>query len=201
MLSRAPRVHALFKFLLAGVAAILVIAALSARRPSAAETVAAESMGHPGMHHMSDQEMTDEEMQAAVDAWFAEHPIVGTSAQGVPVVTFRAISTKFDYDGDLVGTAVDSVVIGVGDIVAWQQLVGSHTVTSGVQSIDADAGMIFDAPLDAANPLFQWQYNSVGRFPFFCRIHESFQMRGVVIVVGATDTRRTSWGQLKAESR
>lgn len=200
MQTRPPRVSAPLKLLIAGLAAVLVIAALSARRPSEAMETA-PAMDQPGMSHTMSAGMTEEEMQAAVDAWFASNPVVGTSAQGVPVVTFKAFSTAFDYDGDLVGTVVDSVVVGVGDIVAWQRLIGSHTLTSGVDSNDSNAGTIFDVPLDSANPVFQWQYNAPGRYPFFCRVHELYNMRGVVIVVGATDTRRTTWGQVKAENR
>jgi plastocyanin len=189
---------------LAACAVLLAIGVVTARRASEAMEGSAEPLpvaGHAGMHHGNAEEMTEEEMQAFVDAWFATHPIVGTSAQGVPVITFRAFSSTFDYDGDLVGTAIDSVVIGVGDIVAWQRLIGAHTVTDGVDSDDSNAATLFDVPLDSANPVFQYQFDVPGRYPFFCRTHEDFFMQGVVIVVGATPTEKASWGELKARSR
>jgi plastocyanin len=204
MPTRVPRLP--LRTVLAAVAAILMIGVVSARRASEAKERSVEILpvsGHPGMQHngASATEMTDAEMQAFVDDWYANNARVGTFAQGVPVITFRAFSTAFDLDSNPTGTPIDSVVIGVGDIVEWQRLIGIHTITNGVDSNDAAAGTLFDQPLDAANPVFQYQYDSPGRFPFFCRVHESFQMQGVVIVVGVTPTRTTTWGRLKAESR
>lgn len=184
-------------------AAILAIGAVSAHRATEAKARplhAVPASDHDGMSHAG-ADMSEEDMQAWVDEWFAGNPRVGTFAQGEPVVTFRAFSMNFDYDSNPTGTPVDSVVIGVGDIVQWQRLIGAHTVTSGVESGDPDAGALFDQPLDAANPVFQFQFNTPGRFPFFCRPHESFGMRGVIIVIGATPTDETSWGELKAKHR
>jgi plastocyanin len=182
--------------------ALFVIGAATARQGLEAEERRADAAAatHPaGMH--ADHEMTEEEMQAFVDAWFASNPMVGQSVQGTPAFTFRAFSNKFDYNSDLVGSPIDSVVIGVGDIIAWQRLIGAHTLTNGVDSNDSEAGTIFDVPLDAGNPVFQHQYNAAGRFPFFCRTHEDFFMQGVVTVVGATPTQRTTWGGLKKGTR
>jgi len=202
MSPRVPRVP--LRILLAACAAILAIGAGSAQRASEAKVSPVDSapvVDHAGMHHAADGEMTEEEMQAFVDAWFAGHPRVGTFAQGEPVITFRAFSLNFDYDSNPTGTPIDSVVIGVGDIVQWQRLIGAHTITNGVDSEDAAAGTLFDQPLDAANPVFQYQYDAPGRFPFFCRTHEDFFMQGVVIVVGATPTEKTTWGELKVKNR
>jgi plastocyanin len=186
--------------------ALLAIGLISARHaPNAQESLSAgaQPLGahHGHAHHADEEEMSEEEMQEFVDAWFAANPRVGAYAVGTPVVTFRAFSSTFDYDGDLAGTPIDSVVIGVGDIVAWQRLIGAHTITNGVDSQDSEAATLFDQPLDAANPTFQYQYNTPGRFPFFCRTHEDLNMQGVVTVVGATSTERTTWGGIKARSR
>lgn len=202
MSPRVPRMP--MRILLAACAALLAIGAASVQRAvdiAAPQARASTVSDHAGMHHSIDDEMTEEEMQAFVDAWFAEHPRVGAFAVGTPTITFRAFSLNFDYDSNPTGTPIDSVVIGVGDIVAWQRLIGAHTITSGVDNDDSEAGVLFDQPLDAANPVFQFQYDTPGRFPFFCRVHADFYMQGVVTVVGATPTEKTSFGGLKAQSR
>lgn len=124
-------------------------------------------------------------------------------AQGVePAATFQAITGTFDGDGDFINTKVDTVTIMVGEVVRWQRLVGAHTVTSGTGAADPQAGALFDAPLDAANPIFEFQFNAEGLYPFFCRPHESDGMFGAVRVVpGGTPTRSTTWGELKARNR
>lgn len=202
MSPRLPRLP--LRVILAACAAILVIGAVGAQRPSEAKTRAA--LGEPtpdpsGARQHAGDEMTEEEMQAWLDAWFAEHPPVGAFAVGEPVVTFRAFSLNFDYDSNPTGTPIDSVVIGVGDIVQWQRLLGVHTITNGVDSNDSEAGTLFDQPLDAASPVFQYQYNAPGRYPFFCRLHELYSMQGVIIVVGATPIEKTTFGELKARHR
>lgn len=190
------------RVVLAACTAVLVIGAVGAQRVSEAKARPAVPVSdHAGMKHHAGANMSDDEMQAWVDDWFANHPRVGLFAQGTPVVTFRAFSLNYDYDSNPTGTPTDSVVIGVGDIVEWQRVIGAHTITNGVESGDPDAGALFDQPLDAANPVFQFQFNAPGRYPFFCRPHESFNMRGVVIVIGATPTEKTSWGELKAKHR
>jgi plastocyanin len=156
---------------------------------------------HENMDHAG-HDMSEEAMQRAVDEWFATHPVVGANqATGAPVVTFRVFSSKFDVDGNLSTTPIDTVVIGVGETVEWQRLIGAHTVTDGWDSSAPLNGTMFDVPLDSANPVFQFTYNLAGTFPFYCRTHEDFTMVGVVEVVGAVPTRRTTWGELKANSR
>lgn len=127
--------------------------------------------------------MTDQAMAQWVRDYYATHPEVRpAAAQGTPVVTFKAFSLNFDMDGNVAGTPVDTAYIMVGEIVGWQRLIGSHTVTSGDSSNAVDAGALFDVPLDAANPVFTYQFDQAGTFPFFCRTHEAYNMRGVVIV-------------------
>ena len=51
-------------------------------------------------------------------------------------------------------------------------------------SLDPQAGTLFDHPLDASvgNQSFSFQFNTAGTYHFFCRPHESFGMKGVVVV-------------------
>lgn len=134
----------------------------------------------------------------------ADERLGGTvTAQGVePAATFRAITGTFDADNDFVNTKVDTVTVMTGEVVRWQLLVGTHTVTSGNGSADPDVGLLFDAPLDPASPIFEYQFNVEGMYPFFCRPHEANGMFGAVRVVpGGTPTRSTTWGELKARNR
>ena len=64
----------------------------------------------------------------------------------------------------------------------WKLGSGIHTVTSGTGSADPNVGKLFDVPLDSTNPVFTFTFPTLGTIPFFCRTHEGFNMRGVVIV-------------------
>ncbi len=134
--------------------------------------------------------MTDQAMAQWVSEYYAAHPAVRpAAAEGIPAVTIKAFSLNFDIDGDLAGTPIDTAHVMVGEIVRWQRLIGTHTVTSGDSSAAVDAGLLFDVPLDGTTPVFDYQFNQAGTFPYFCRVHESFNMRGVVVVdapVGVT---------------
>jgi plastocyanin len=154
--------------------------------------------------HGSHDEMSEQAMQAWVDDFYESNPRrPAKTAVLAPtfVVEYQSAGTTFSADGDFVGTLVDTVVIGVGETVQWRRLVGIHTVTSGTGAADPEAGLLFDVPHDAASPIFQYTYNFDGVFPFFCRPHEGYEMRGVVIVVGATPTKPTTWGDVKAKNR
>jgi len=107
--------------------------------------------------------------------------IMVTDAVIVPADTFTATGTQFDTDHKT-GTQVDTAYVNVGQTVLWQDLAGIHTVTNGTGSLDPNVGTLFDASLDLDNNTFQYQFLQAGVFPFFCRVHESFNMRGVVVV-------------------
>jgi hypothetical protein len=77
---------------------------------------------------------------------------------------------------------VDTAFILTGQSVLWRLFAGTHTVTNGTGSGDGSAGTLFDVPLQPGNSTFVFQFNSPGTFPFFCRFHEAFNMRGVVVV-------------------
>ena len=103
---------------------------------------------------------------------------------GLAADPFQAFALTYDHDGNL-STQVDTVHIVTGQSVLWTLEAGSHTVTNGTGSADPSAGLLFDAPLTSANPSFSFQFNQTGQFPFFCRVHEDFNMRGVVVVSDA----------------
>jgi hypothetical protein len=77
------------------------------------------------------------------------------------------------------------VVITAGQSILWALGIGSHTVTNGDGSSDPAAGGLFDVSLDVNNQVFVYQFNQPGTYPFFCRVHEFLNMKGVVIVNSA----------------
>lgn len=89
------------------------------------------------------------------------------------------------------------VIILPGDTVRWEWTSSTHTVTNGTGAGDPQAGAEFNAPLDSANPSFEWTYNTVGEHPYYCAPHEFFDMRGKVIVESPVPTEATTWGQVK----
>jgi plastocyanin len=198
MFSRLLRIPRPFHALFAALAGTLVVGALWGLRAAGADHA---HTAHTAADHPA-HAMSEEEMQRGVDAWFAAHPVVGgKEVTGAPVATFRAFSNKFDADGSLTATPVDTVIIGVGETIQWQRLIGAHTVTNGFTATEPGSGEMIDVPLDAANPVFLYTYEQGGTFPFFCRTHDDLTMVGVVVVIGAVPTVKTSWGGLKALSR
>jgi plastocyanin len=72
-----------------------------------------------------------------------------------------------------------------GDTIRWVRADGTHTVTSG--SACTFDGLFFDAPFDAANPIFEFEVPASfeGELPYFCRPHcVVFDMVGTITVVG-----------------
>jgi len=117
----------------------------------------------------------------------------GAVIVSAPAAIFDAAGTAFDTDGNP-GTQVDTVFIAPGQAVQWQWLSGVHTVTNGTGSTDPNVGKLFDVPLDSSSPVFTFTFNQLGAFPFFCRQHESFNMRGVVVVTNQLSVQPTGDG-------
>jgi plastocyanin len=76
----------------------------------------------------------------------------------------------------------DDLTVEEGDTVRWVWDAGSHTVTSGAGAADPNAGSLFDAPLTSVNTTFQYVFNTAGTYPYFCRPHEGFGMKGTITV-------------------
>lgn len=74
------------------------------------------------------------------------------------------------------------LTIQVGDVVQWNRTTGSHTVTSGSSLADPQLGVLFDAPLNSANPTFSYTFTTAGDVPYLCRPHADFGMTGIVRV-------------------
>ena len=95
--------------------------------------------------------------------------------------TFFAKLSTFDADNNS-ATVVDTAFITTGQSILWQWQTSIHTVTNGTGSADPGAGSLFDVDLDQDNEVFVYQFNQAGTYPFFCRVHEAFNMKGVVVV-------------------
>ncbi len=114
--------------------------------------------------------------------WFATHPMHGQSVNASPADSFLVEGTYFDENNDGTFTQIDTAKIVTGDVILWKWVVGSHTITSGTGSTDPNVGALFDVSSSSTATRFSYQFNSTGTYPFFCRIHESFNMKGVVVV-------------------
>jgi plastocyanin len=132
------------------------------------------------MHHS--MPMTVADMQKWVDDFYAAHPRVGVNRTGrVADATVTVTGFRFEADGNS-GTQVDTVKIAVGEAVSWEFGDGSHTVTSGTGAGDPQVGILFDRPINAIDNSFTFQFDNAGLFPYFCRVHEFFNMKGFVLV-------------------
>jgi len=133
--------------------------------------------------------MDDRAMERWVRDWYAAHPASPTAVAvaGAPADTFLAVGLRFDADDDP-ATVVDQARIFAGQSILWQWVDGIHTTTNGTGAADPGAGLLWDAPLTSTSPQFVRRFDDAGSFPFFCRPHEGFNMKGSVIVSVPADT-------------
>lgn len=79
----------------------------------------------------------------------------------------------------------ETVYLFAGDSVRWEHEPNEafHTVTSGRSSRPEDnPGALFDEESSDLKPIFVYRFVEPGGYPYFCRPHESMQMKGVVHV-------------------
>jgi len=186
--SRAPRfVTAL---------ALLGLATVGAASPGARPRVALCRAPQP---------MSESEMAAATAAWFRAVPphasgVASATTASAPVDTFLAFNFLFNAD-HRTATLIDTVHIAPGQSVLFQWTGGSHTTTSGNPG-DADAGSLWNFPLNSTHPQVTISLSIPGTYPFFCAPHAAFGMQGVIIVDDtATPARPSTWGAIKARYR
>ncbi len=91
----------------------------------------------------------------------------------------------------------DGLSINVGDTVQWVWNSGVHTVTSGLNPGDPEAGDIFDANLTAGEPLFAFTFTEVGHYPFFCIPHYGLDMFGNIHVEDSVGGEAVTWSAVK----
>jgi len=164
-----------------GAGILLVIWVQSRGVSRRAEAAERNAVSAPASMHSMHHAMTQEDMRRWVNDWYATHPPRGINATNAPIDTFIVGNNFFDTDGKLT-TVVDTTRILAGQTVLWRWTAGIHTTTSGTGGADPQAGALFDQPLDATHTSFAFTFTQSGTFPFFCRPHEIFNMKGVVIV-------------------
>lgn len=77
-----------------------------------------------------------------------------------------------------------NLAIHVGDTVKWTAA-GTHTVTSGADSYDSQAGLLFDQQLTNGQS-FTHVFNAAGVTHYFCRYHVAMGMTGTITTTAAT---------------
>jgi len=110
----------------------------------------------------------------------------GLSALLLLVLAFGAHAATWVVTQTNIAFVPNDITIEVGDTVEWHWTNFSHTVTSGVDLNDPNAGLLFDAPLDAAHTIFSFTFTEAGDQPYFCRPHVLMGMTGIVRVQGPT---------------
>jgi plastocyanin len=167
VIRRHPAPATILAMMLAG---LTWLALASASRPAA-----------PEAHGMS-MNMSEESMRAATAEWFSKHPPHALRTTAAPVDSFVTQATSFDEDHNSL-TQIDTSRIQVGDAILFKYGSGiGHTVVSGTGSTDPNAGLLINMPLGNITQNFTFTFTSPGVVPFFCLLHESFNMKGVVIV-------------------
>ncbi len=92
----------------------------------------------------------------------------------------------------------EELTVEVGDTVEWHWFNGNHTVTSGIDNDDPDAGHLFDVLFDNTNPVVSFTFDTVGSVDYFSRPFVDVGMRGVIHVDASVPTEGSSWGYVKA---
>lgn len=168
-----PVVLSLLALVSVGIIGLIVHGGPDRARAEARHPVSADG-GMPGMSEAA--------ASRQVESWFAAHPAHGEQSTAAPADSFTVQNVNFDENHDLAVTQVDTARITQGQTVLFKWVNGVHTITSGAGSTDPNVGVLFDVPSDFSHTKFSFQFNSAGTVPFFCRVHESSNMRGVVIV-------------------
>jgi len=69
-----------------------------------------------------------------------------------------------------------------GDVVQWNWVSGTHTVTSG-DTLTCTPDGLFDTPVNQTHPTFQFTFGQMGTFPYYCTFHCAMGMRGLITVL------------------
>ncbi len=94
-------------------------------------------------------------------------------------------SFYFDFDNNP-STQQDTVTINVGDTVRWEWVEGNHTITSGTNPNDPNAGVLFNNPANTSNTSFEFTFNTVGVFDYHCIPHWLSGHLGTIVVLPAS---------------
>jgi plastocyanin len=117
----------------------------------------------------------------------------GAVTVAAPADTFLATGFIFNADHNT-ATAQDTVHIHAGQAVMFKWKDGIHTTINGTGAADPNAGTLWTHNLTSSDSVFTFTFDNAGTFPFFCSIHESFGMKGVVVVSAVTAVGPTARG-------
>ena len=99
----------------------------------------------------------------------------GTIEPVVPVVEVSLFGDRF---------TPDDLTVTIGTTVRWvNDDEEEHTVTSGIDNSDPDAGLVFDSPILEPGDAFEVDFDEPGDLDYFCRFHVDFGMVGFLSVV------------------
>lgn len=79
----------------------------------------------------------------------------------------------------------EEVFISAGDSILWEHepMEDYHTITSGFSSRPEDnPGALFDEESTDQFPIFTFQFEAAGDYPYFCIPHEEMGMKGMIHV-------------------
>ena len=78
----------------------------------------------------------------------------------------------------------DDLTVTIGTTVRWiNDDEDEHTVTSGIDNSDPNAGIAFDSDVLSPGDVYEVDFINLGDFDYFCQFHVSEGMVGVVRVV------------------
>ena len=104
---------------------------------------------------------------------------VAQSPGSMPAHQIDAIGLTFVDEDD--GANITTVTLG--EEIQWNFVSGAlHTITSGTGSADPDSGNLFDEQNFTVGDVFFFFPQACGVFPYYCQIHENFNMVGTIIV-------------------
>lgn len=121
----------------------------------------------------------------------------------VPLLASGAFAATHQITQSGLTWVPNDLTIELGDTVEWIFTAGVHTVTEGTDDMTPPIGSkLFDAPLDAGNPVFSFTFTTDGDVAYYCRPHRTFGMTGVIHVqatgTAAPESEFRAWSRVKS---
>ena len=90
----------------------------------------------------------------------------------------------FSFVDSVSGTNITTITLG--QTIEWKWIGGaSHTATSGIDSSDPNAGLLFNGALNSVSTSYTYTPTAVGTLAYFCIPHQFFGMLGTIQVTPA----------------
>lgn len=138
------------------------------------------------------KEVPVKHIMRAASCAFALALLMGSVATPVSAVETHVVLVQ---DG---GFSPSELQVRKGDMVRWEWVSGTHTITSGLSPDDREAGSRFEAVVNAEAAVFEFTFTEVGVVDYFSRPQWE-TVKGKITVLDATlPVDRQTWGRLKA---